>query len=96
MAELDGCYDWRVQRQHHDDGAGNLQSKMRWDILDGFRAGVAGCDGGVGADCNNQASFKSAADLIAAAKGGARQDRLWLGRAFAAASGDGDVRVGCW
>src|SRR6185295_7475140 len=46
----------------------NLQSKMRWDILKDFEpvSLVATVEWGLVA--NNQASFKSAADLIAAAK----------------------------
>ena len=46
----------------------NLQSKMRWDILKDFEpvSLVATVEWGLIA--NNQASFKSAADLIAAAK----------------------------
>jgi len=44
----------------------NLQSKMRWDILKEFESQVATMEWGLIA--NNQASFKNAADLIAAAK----------------------------
>jgi tripartite-type tricarboxylate transporter receptor subunit TctC len=46
----------------------NLQSKMRWDILKDFEpvSLVATVEWGLVA--NNQASFRSAADLIAAAK----------------------------
>jgi len=69
------------QRQHHDHGAQTCRSKNALgDILKGFRAGVARChsrNGGLIA--NNQTPYKERrADLIAAAKGRARQDRLWL------------------
>src|SRR6266581_6807811 len=60
-------HDRRVQRQHHTM-VPNLQSKMRWDILKDFEpvSLVATVEWGLIA--NNQTSYKTAADLIAAAK----------------------------
>ena len=46
----------------------NLQSKMRWDILKDFEPVSLVATVEWGLIVNNQASFKSAADLIAAAK----------------------------
>jgi len=58
----------------------NLQSKMRWDILKDFEpvSLVATVEWGLIA--GNQTPYKSASDLIAAAKAEAWKDRLWVWR----------------
>src|SRR4030095_6984378 len=74
----------------------NLQSKMRWDILKDFEpvSLVATVEWGLIAHNSGKLQERSRPDR--GGEGGTRQDRLWLGRAGKpAASGDGDVRVGC-
>ena len=67
---------------------------MRWDILKDFEPVSLVATVEWGLIVSNQTRYKTAADLIAAAKA-APENRLRLGRTRQpAASGDGDVRVG--